>query len=245
MRSLLALSVTFLGTACGPEVALPSWERVDLDELERRLDEPTASLDDLQIPAEEFAALSSEADTFRELARSLADLQANSDGSAASNLDVEEDEGSVAFVELACPGADLERPLKDFSAGWARLDIPGLAAAQALRGQFRFSGSVLVSFVGCRWENVQFDGSCPAFVASDGRIGVQPRLAVRADGDDGPEQFDLASDAILTQGEIRFLSMAVEGFTVRVAFDDRTEVELIGSDGRLVCSLETGACERL
>ncbi len=227
--------------ACGPDVVVPTWTAVDLEALQQRLDAPPGSIESLITSAELIESLASRAEVLAALTESLEELQTMSPPHDASPPSTGIGSGTVAFVEIACPGPDLDVRKTDFSSGWVRIDLPGLRVVQALRGAYAFEGSVLLSFVNCRRGSVVFNGLCPLFVGRDARLAFSARIDISVD--DESQLSALSADGVFSAGELSFILSDLNGITVGLTVSDRTELRLSGRDGQLLCRPDQGLCE--
>lgn len=241
MRWIWMLSGVLVG--CGPDVAIPVWERIDIDELSTELDNPNAPLDDFDRSVGAISEL-------ERLIEALLDIEDGLDdviGAGGEAVGPNEDpmpltqEGSVVFVEIACPGPDLEAPVLDFSQGWVRVDIPQFILD--LYESMMIEGDLLLTFDQCRVGNALIVGSSPAFLEGGERLALRPDILVRS-VDDSTESLTIETAVLYEPRAFRFhlLSADRETFTVSVERSDATRFQVRAVDGEISCTIEDAVC---
>ena len=227
-------------TACGPEVQIPTWNRVDIPSLIQRLDNPSGSITSVVVSAALLAQLAVETEALASVSRTVDTLRPPSPASEPTTIG-SGGRGTVAFVEFACPGPNIDQRATDFSFGWIRIDAPGLDIVRIVSGAPSFRGDILMSFENCRTGDTKLDGSAAGFLEPD-RFGFSTQI-VLASGEPATVS-TLVADGLLEGRRLRFISNASGQLTIATDLDDLNVVQIIGQDGLLTCQIDQSSCQR-
>ena len=237
---LLFMAAAMTLTACGPEVQVPTWNRVDVPSLIQRLDNPSGSIASVVASAALLAQLAVETEALASVSRTVDSLQPPSPATEPTTAG-SGGRGTVAFVEFACPGTNIEQRATDFSFGWIRIDAPGLDIAKIVSGAPSFRGDVLLSFENCRRGDTKLDGSAAVFLEPE-RFGFSTQIDLTS-GEPATVS-TLVADGLLESRELRFNSNTLGQLTVATNLDNLNVVKIIGQDGQLTCQIDQTSCQR-
>ena len=233
------LSIVPLG--CGPDVALKTWERIDLDAVQRQLDEPTAPAAaverelarDLAVINELLGSLSPFArDVFAELddQTEAAEQQAHEPSEAQRTSAT----GASFYIRWSCPGPDLAEPEYDFDHGSIFIDSPGLEGDEL--DDIRLQGDALLSMDDCRIDASIFRGESPAFYRTRDPQSLVVDLNLEVESTLSDARLELRIPIEFTPEALRYAILVDGEGTVTVAFEFKDDTFSIrASDGIVVC----------
>jgi hypothetical protein len=236
--------LTAASMACAPEVSVPEWDPIDMNELERQLAEPTGELADVEDVEQWLEALGAKVATVRSAGDALdvvKDVLESGEGPppVPEGSDGRAPSGTSVYLKIACPGEDPEDPDLSFDSGMIRVDSPRLS--EEVLENLHVQGDLLFTFVECVAIDVSFDGEVRAFYEK----GDSPRLAL------DPE---LEAEELLTGAVQRFTGVALlETDWVQFAYTPEPDqtitvgfvpgltdvVEVKAADGTYECDLLT------
>lgn len=164
--------------ACVPEASVVEWDRLESEEIDKRLGEPSGGEIDLE-DSELLDAIAERIPELTDAARVLAYMvkiinefaeeqksRVDGGGGTAARRSGPKVRGTRFFVSVACPG-DWAEPELDFSHGTARVDSP------LIRGDvigFLSGGDLLVTFKACEAGDTTLDGEAPARIQIGGAL---------------------------------------------------------------------------
>lgn len=218
--------------ACAVEPPLPSWEIIDVDSVEARLDAPTARRQDVRRQLSDVDDAVRAAQRSGDAASLLRPVLAEGEVADLPRGDAESI-GTYAFVRIGCPGPDAEdlSPNPSFDAGELRVDAPIdldlTARAVAL------AGDLLLSFEACGLGDGVLDGAMSAWWdARVQRLSLDGELLRTTDA--GPRPVAIAGQ--LEEGASRWVVPVGASRRATLHVDDAGTVRLILADGEVSCT---------
>ena len=249
MRVAILLSLC-AATGCGPDVALLTWDTIDLDDVTAKLAAPTATVADFQAGIDKIGDELGELEILGgegfDLYEAIDDP--NETTPTVSESTDDQTTGTQAFMRVACSGPDGDGPDPDFAFGSVKFDGPTIRYANVEKGEsVSVAGPIYLTFDDCRVRDVLMTGGIPGYyddVAN--RLGMDGELTIEL----------VEEDRILRQGPVIVYQdtkqSAVAWFivperygTVRaVSGSDYTSFGVELADGSATCTWGNGlSCE--
>jgi hypothetical protein len=196
MRAAILLSLCAATGCGGPEVALLTWDTIDLDDVQAKLAAPTATVSDFE---EGIAKIGDELGDLEILGGEGFDLyeaidDPNETAPTVYESSGDQTTGTQAYMAVACSGPDGDGPDPDFAFGSVRFDGPTIQYGAVEEGEsVSVAGPIYLTFDDCRVRDVLMTGGIPGYYDD-----VANRL-----GMDGELRIDLVEeDRILRNGPV-------------------------------------------
>jgi len=169
------------GTGC-VDVAVLTWEPIDLDEVEGKLAAPTATVADLQSTiaevGEELGDLEALGGTGFDLYDVIDDPKETEPTVSESSDD--EGKGTQFYVRVACRGPKGDGPDPDFAFGSIQLDGPSIRFAEVAEGEsIAIAGQLYLTFDECRVGDALMMGGIAGYYDDvENRLGLDGEVSI-------------------------------------------------------------------
>jgi hypothetical protein len=222
MRAAIVLCLC-AGTGCaGAEVSYLTWDTIDLDDVQAKLDAPTATVADLKAGIEEIGDELGDLEILGGEGFNLFEAIDDPNETTPTVYESTDDQttGTQIYLRLACPGPESTKPDADFAFGSIELVGPTLQIADE---SVAIAGPIYMTFDECRAGGALMTGGIPGYYDD-----VANRL-----GWDGELTIELVeADRILRQGPVILYQDAKEAAVAWFIVPDRYGVVRLvnGSD---------------
>ena len=185
------------GTGCGgPDVALLTWDTIDLDDVEGKLAAPTATVADLQAGIDKIGDELSDLEILGGEGFDLYEAIDDPNETVPTVYESSDDQetGTQAYMRVACSGPDGNGPDPDFAFGSVKFDGPTIRYGTVEEGEsISIAGPIYLTFDDCRAGDALMVGGIPGYYDDvENRLGLDGELTIEL----------VEEDRILRQGPV-------------------------------------------